>query len=489
MERMPAKPVLLFGLLFGPCAAAAESPDIQSAWPFFYYSKGPERTEFEGLGPLLFYQNGPEGRSYGLRPLFGFRHEAEADRSFWQVLYPLSYFRREGQAAHDFFFPVYFHYRATGPDGRPVHATVVFPLAAWGRSAKGGPWASSPLLGGTLHGFLGADKFSYLANLYIRMRTGDYVTYHVLWPFFTWSHGPGRRAIRIWPLFGSAEKEGHWRNGYVLWPLFNYGTREASEAKNAADYFCFYPFFGRSRGRDGRSGSYLALWPFFYYGWNDHKHLREWSAPFPLFYGKSTDDSQEINVWPFWGRRTTKAGAETKLLASLIRHSSVRTSNARIETLSIYPLFGYARSEDAKRGARRSFWLLWPLVRSRSRQAGDERWGDANSLQLAWFQYPGDFDRNYNALLGLFEHERTRDGRRSTRLLWRLFRSESGPGWRHVQLGPLASWHRSPRLTRASFLLGLLQTGKRDGKRGWRVFYVPFGAPLIPPGGERAHGS
>jgi len=487
-----AKYALLLALLPGVAASAAECPRILSFWPLFHYKKEATRTELEVLGPLFFYQKGPEATTYGLRPLFSFRHEAESQKKVWHFLYPLSYFRSEPQATSQYVFLVYTHYRRIAPNGRPASATFVWPLVWWGESPKGGRWLYSPLVGGTLKGLFGADEIVYHSITHIRTRTGDYVTHHYLWPLFTSSRGPDRRVLRIWPFYGYGKREGRWWSGFVLWPFFTYGQREASEHKSAADYFCFFPFFGRARARDGRSGSYQVLWPLFYYAWNERKNFREWRMPFPIHMGKRSDDVQTLNLWPFWGRRRYKTGTDTYVLWPLIHTSRVRSKNTRRDTLRVFPFFTRVSSENKKRSTRRSYWAFWPLWRSRSRQAGDERWGDANSIQLAWFRDSEAFDRNYNALFGLFEHEARRDGRRSTHLLWRLLRWERGPGWRRFQLGPLASWSRSDGLTRASFMLGLVQTGTRDGKRGWRIFFVPFGArlsePSHPPAEEQTRG-
>jgi len=469
-------------------AVAAEPPAIESVWPLFYRARSAERTDFEGLGPLLYYQRGPEGTTYGARPLFCVGHDVAADRHTLQILYPLATFRREKDARRAFVFPFYFHERYTAPNGRRAGATAFFPFLWWGQSAKGRSWISSPFLGGTFHGLLGSDEFTYAAMLYVRLRMGDTVHQHILPPLFSWSRGPGHRGLRIFPFFGRTEREGQWRNGYIFWPFFTYGSREDTKQKKGADYVCSWPFFGRSSSRDGRSGSLLVLWPFYYRGWNEHKNQREWSAPFPFFFGKHSDELDEVNVWPFFSRTKTQATSQTSLLAGIVRSARVRTKNTSIDTLSVYPLFGSARTEDRRRASKHSFWMVWPLARARSRQEGTQTWGDANAFQFAWMKFPEDFDRNYNALMGLFEHARARDGRRATFLFWRLFRSEGGPGWSHVQLGPFASWQRAPGLTRASFLLGLFQTGKQEGRRGWRIFHVPFGAPLTPPGKRPSEG-
>ena len=487
MRPTPARLCLIVGVLAGASASGAEPARVESAWPFFYRMESPGRTEWEVLGPLGFYRKGPEAATYGLRPLFSAHDEARPRKSVWHVLYPLAYFREDPRAKRHFVFPLYYHQERVATDGRRVSVTVLFPLFWWGRSG-GRPWFFVLFVGGTSRGLMGRDKVDYAGFTYIRERTGDYVIHHFLWPFFSIGRGGGRRSLRIWPFYGRAEQEGKWWNGYVLWPFFTYGQREAGHNKSAASFFSFWPLYGQSRARDGSGGSTQVLWPFFYYAWGKHKSYREWKLPFPFVVGKRTDDVQTFNLWPLYGHRRAKAGADTYFLWPLFHASKVRTKRSRYDDLKVFPLFTRVSRSDARKASHRSYWLLWPLWRSRSQEEKDERQAEANSLQLAWFANSEGFDRDYNALLGLFEHQAAPDGRRSTRLLWRLFRSERGPGWRHLQFGPLASWTRRRGLTKMSYLLGLVQTGTNHGRRGWRVFFVPFGASLCTPRNPGAEG-
>ena len=248
------------------------------------------------------------------------------------------------------------------------------------------------------------------------------------------------------------------------------------------------------------SGSDEVLWPFFRYVWNRKTGYRAWRMPWPLIVGSNRTDVRAFNAWPLYGRRSWAKGksSESYYLWPLVHHTRVRATRSKLDDLKIFPLLtvtsrsstaptigerpggpAAARAESGTPTKRsRSFFLLWPLLRVRSRRAG-EQWGrEANSLQFAWFRNSESFDRTYNPLLGLFEHGASSDGRRATRLLWRMVRFERGKDLRHVQVGPLVSVTRSADLTRWSFLLGLVQTGRRHGRRGWRIFFIPFGASL-----------
>ena len=476
MGRRATKALLLAALVVPACARIGGEADVQSAWPLFYRSTSREKATLEVLGPLFYHQRGPKTTAWGIRPFFTYGRDANG-RRLWGILYPLAHFSEADRAARRFVFPLYFHYHRRKPDGQPVSASVLFPLFWWGNDA-GKRWFYVPFLFGTARGLFGADEIRYIGLLMTRIETGENVTYGFLWPLVTWTTGPDRWGIRIWPFYGYTRREGRWWNGYVLWPFFTYGERQASEMKDAATYFCFWPFFGYSRTRDGNAASYQVLWPFFYFAWNKKAGMSEWRAPFPFLSHKTTKGVKKLMVWPFFSRRTFKGGADGWFLANLIRYSHLEGRNKKVSTFKVFPLFARTRSSEEKRDS--SFLIVWPLFRVRRYREGEARWGDANSLQLAWFQNPEVFDRNWNALLGIFEHEHGRDGTRATRLLWRFFRFERGPGWRHVQLGPLASWLKSDGLTRSSFMLGLVQTGVREGRRGWRIFGLPLGASLSP---------
>jgi hypothetical protein len=471
---------LLLGLLASCPAAAAEPPKSLNLWPFYFHQKAGDRTDLEVLGPLYYREKTPDRLSYGVRPFYLYRHENQPPKTFSSVLYPLGTFRREPEYHRSFFFPFYFHDWRIAPNGKPASATVYFPFYWTGESPTLGRWRYILLWGGTFRGLFGADEIDYYSVFYIRQRTGDIVTRHYGWPIYSEQRGPGRWGVRVFPFYGYHEQEGRWSNGYVLWPLFTYGRREASLGKEAARYFWLFPFYGRARSFDGNSGSVEVLWPLFNYAWNDRTHYRAWKLPFPFYSGSRTDDVQTTNIWPFWGRRQWKGGSETYILGPLVYWAKVRAANMRRDELKVFPFFTHLSRTEPKRDLRYSYWLVWPFWRSRTAQEGDRWESMANSAQLSFFGESEEFDRNYNALLGLYEHKAASDGWRATSALLGLYRSESAPGWRAASVGPFASWSSGGGLTRASFLLGLVQTGTREGRRGWRIFSIPLGASLTP---------
>ena len=493
---LPFSPFTLTFTLLVACGSA-RADDAQARtfglWPFLTVQRSAERTEVEALGPLIHYRRAPEGTSWGLRPLFAVHADAAQGWRTWQVLYPFSYFRTGPAAGRQFVFPLYYRSWRTAANGQPDRAGVVFPLLWWGHHPTGGPWFVVPLVGGVCRGLLGQDEILHASWLYNRASWRGYVQHHVLWPFISWaSNGQGRRSLRLWPLYGRSEDRGKWWNGFVLWPFVTYGRREAGQQKPAADYWMLWPLFGRARSRDGAGGSIQVLWPFFRYQWHTPSGFRGWHLPWPIVVGSKRSGVQTTNVWPLWGARRWKGGVNRFYLWPFVHTSRVRTQKSETDDVKVFPFFTSTTVRRRDPASTRAFRLLWPLWRWRSRQQGDQWHAQGNSLQLAWFDNPEGLDRGFNALLGLYEHEASSDGRRATRLLWRMLRFERGPEFRRTQLGPVASWSRSGRLTKMSVLLGLLQTGQRDGRRGWRILFVPFGASLAeappPPAEESPRG-
>jgi hypothetical protein len=425
-------------------------------------------------------------------------------RTTWEILYPLSYFRTEPNAGRSFFAPIYYRSWRIAANGQPETANVIFPLAMWGHSATEGSWFLVPLLGGVSKGLLGQDSITSVSLLYHRAswsgtvthrekaaegggKPAPYVQHFIVWPLLTISSdGQGHRAFRLWPFYGHTEQKGVWWNGYVMWPFWTNGSREAQPGKMAGTYWQVWPFWGESHSRDHKSGSISGILSWV---WNDETHYRSWRTPWPIVVGSSSPKEKTYNIWPFYGHRKWATGADHYYVWPFVHTSHVRARNTSVDDLKVFPFYTATTTARKDPPERRTYHLLWPFWRSRSHQKGDVWAEDANSLQLAWFADSESFDRSINGLLGFYEHEASSDGRSSTRYLMRMVRFERTAGSQFAAIGPFVSWSRAPGLTKTSFLLGLVETGVREGRRGWRLFFVPFGASLSEPSRASSEGS
>ena len=170
-------------------------------------------------------------KDWTLFPFFGWGRDADPERDRWEIdaPAPLVHFGRDGEETSARVLPLFWHER--GPEDR---TTVVFPFwwsihdrddgfdmvfpfhASWrGRDSDGEAW---------------------LLNAWVRHRSGDETTRHVLAPLLGWSESPDRWSAHLWP---------------VVW--LDRGPEESTTH--------VWPLFGHER--DGGSTTVSTIWPFF----------------------------------------------------------------------------------------------------------------------------------------------------------------------------------------------------------------------------------
>lgn len=83
----------------------------------------------------------------------------------------------------------------------------------------------------------GVDENSFfLFPLYYQSTVDDARTHRFLWPFVTYADSPGRRAMKVWPLFGVDTMRNEYQTYFFAWPFFqitdrHLGTEQASSYK------------------------------------------------------------------------------------------------------------------------------------------------------------------------------------------------------------------------------------------------------------------
>lgn len=178
-----------------------------------------------------------------------------------------------------------------------------------GRSDLGDDyWGFFPLYGYTYRRY-GVDRnFFLLFPLYYESFDEDTLTIRLLWPLVTYSRGPSRFSVKIWPLAGKDAIRQDYFNTFALWPLFQKVDK--------------YP------GTDQRS-SYLAL-------------------PFPLFVREETAYASNTNIlWPLISIYHHYATGHTRYK---LRPLFTYGTGGGIEEISILSLYSY--KEDKRKGTK-----------------------------------------------------------------------------------------------------------------------------------------
>ena len=140
-------------------------------------------------------------------------------------------------------------------------------------------WGFFPFYGYTYRRY-GVDKNRFLLfPLYYESTDDDAHTVRLLWPIITYAQSPGRKAFKVWPLFGKDAVRNDYYNCFFLWPFFQKvdkypGTEQASS-------YLALPFPLYMRQDDRVSTSTDLLWPLFnYYHHYPTGHTRYTFRPF-----------------------------------------------------------------------------------------------------------------------------------------------------------------------------------------------------------------
>ena len=171
----------------------------------------------------------------------------------------------------------------------------------------------------------------------------DYREWGIPWPIITWARGDDKRAIRIWPLFGSQNSPNQ-QKGFVAWPLLRFqNKRNTASVKNSQqilfhlykhveetqrsnnevlrERWSLWPFFIKERKNETTSIQWLApleaiLW--------DKETLQRHYSPFWAIWRSQKDEVSGRHVrsflWNVWRSDRSPKGNESSLLFGLFKH-------------------------------------------------------------------------------------------------------------------------------------------------------------------------
>lgn len=223
---------------------------------------------------------------------------------------------------------------------------------------------------------------SYLWPFFSRVveRDHGYVEWNLPFPFIMTASGEGRRAFRVWPLYGQDERKGS-HSFFVLWPLYRFQEREAKgvAVTRRQVLLILYTDFLEERREEAASRGRRSLWPIFTYRWDDEGNasFQILSILEPLM---PENRAIERNYSPLWGlyryARNARGDSLHSLLWNLFRREAGE-GHRRLELLG--PLILAERNAERGRfsilrgligfgrdGEERYFKLLYiKLIRSR----------------------------------------------------------------------------------------------------------------------------
>jgi hypothetical protein len=412
--------VLLFVLSTPSAGVCAEEKGFSlNLWPLFQYRSDSEgvRSKLRILGPLIYRRKGIEEGECALRPLFYWTKNGRENFLRIEYLYPLGKFKREGEYTKNYIVPISTS-RDEKRDGERENNFSLFVFFRGQTESGERYWGIFPLYGHLVDRF-GRDRIRfYLWPLYSDWSDEGSYTWNFLWPILSKTRGGGKKAFRVWPLWGFEEEEGVSRSDFVLWPFFIKAIRDLDTDDPEREFFLL-PLYRGVRSKTARQRT--VLWPFFSYGVDERHGYKRWDAPwpfisfsrgeslsrvlvFPLYYHKEAPGDRTFWIlWPLYQYWDDVVGGQREVVKRFLLLNRIKTVfNDKGEVISkevsIWPFFRYSKEGDE---TRLSFFNLIPL-----RDEG--------------------LERNWAPLYTVFRYERSPSGKKWD-ILWGLY--ERGEQW------------------------------------------------------------
>jgi len=486
MNRRLTSALLALALILGASGRACAG-EI-NYWPFWVGQTDDTGRvqEWQAVGPLAFARSEATGPAYrGFRPFVLRISDASTALEESMVLYPF-YLQRESAGVRSWtIFNLINHAApADAASERRARSFDVWPVYF----SRDTGYADSSYralfpLHGTVRRRLGYDRLDWtLFPLYARSEKGGMISTSTPWPFIRHREGHGHTGFAFWPLFGQAERPGHYRNRYLLWPLIYRQESQLSEPTPTRREG-FLPFYARERTADLVSESYL--WPLFGYTQREApQRYREVRYLWPLLV-QGRGEVRHINRWaPLYTYSNVKGVEKTWYGWPLIRHQEWNDGKLhRTRSQLLYFVFWseHQRSLAHPAAPAASRTHLWPLLTVWDNGAGRVQAQFPSPLDVF---FPGNdrIRQLYNPLFALYRLDQRRPDEVKETFLWNAISRYRSPERQALHVGPLFSHEADAHGTRLALAAGLIGL-RRTPERGWRLFLFDFSRP----GGQSAH--
>jgi hypothetical protein len=514
LERMEGrfKRVALALVASLACAACTAPGSARNLAPLFSeHSMAGGGSEIEALAGSVIVQR-PSIRSavkrWYVKPIVSWRRFPNGDELSW-LIPPLGSHRRSGRGDVYQFLPLFHFSFEWQPDGTNTWTWISLPLVIWAKTADGRIVRAWFPLGGVVEHFLSFDRAEFvLFPLFSRVQRSGRTTYHFLWPIFSYSHGAGGPAWRVWPLIGHKRWKGRYDRWFFLWPIFQYQrNKTALESAEEGRAVTLFPLYQTTRQGSMRSTS--VLFPFFGFARDSESGFWAWDGPWPLvrFMSPGSSDSPtRWRVWPFYSYYQGDGLTSRYFLWPFVNFRDEIYPDGRKKAAYILPFWqSWDRLHDEEGLSR--YRKLWPLWRHEESQASGQDWRfDAYPALNPLWRTPV-FDEHWAWIWELYTRERHGDDLRQRSWLG-LWRRETDQDEDRVSLSGLWARRRYSQagrpVTETSFLFGLLRFRWTEGDGidwlrpalpgpGWPLQRVPNSlfprGVLSPQGSESDHES
>jgi hypothetical protein len=423
-------------LLFSPLRVWAGEGRIFTLWPLVDYRQD-EQLDYvsvNALGPFLNYERKGEEREFGLRPLYFHAADPVEGIGYSEYLYPLA--TRKTEPSLSFFQGLHllnydFGPREKGGDNK----FSLFPFLFYGRTEDRGNYFAFFPLGGKIYDLFGRDEIRFaLFPAYSQTRKKGTTVTNLLWPVFARVSGEDESGLKVWPLFGTAEKQGVYRKRFYLWPIFfRYDLR--LDSADPMHRRVIFPLFVGEESPQLSSRTYL--WPFFSHLEDRRKDYEEWNFPWPLFRIAHGAFKESVRFLPLYANERTGSLHKRWYLWPVYKIEETRTELLeRRRDRVLYFLYSDIREraleEDTLRKREVSLWPLFTYERIR----GVSHFHTLSLLE-PFFPENRGIERNWSPLWRLYQRKWDTHGNEVSSFLWNLYWKERRADGLAMEVFPL----------------------------------------------------
>lgn len=421
--------------------------------PLVALQQAPDSHSGYALWPFIHWRREGAEREWGIRPLWHWHRDPNADRLEFDILWPLIRYGRDGDHLEWRLFPLSGGWRVNRRAGDPERYFRLFPLV----------WIQRD----PLHA-------SAVIPPYVRIREreeGGLLRFDALLPFWrSVDEETGETSTSLFPvIWGSRNGELTYLLIFPFYWNWIYG---------ASQFHALLPFWGEFRDvrADGtlRQRTRMVLPPLyvdnFYSGGRERRHHLLW----PLFAWGRGENTRLVRAFPLFSYQVySQSGRDYEshdlfILPVLIasHYQGGELYERRVTSLLSWHWWGPDLGDRLV-----TSWGLYPLVNCRSTE------GIGTSLSVfdpLFFLRDSELHERYAPLYRLFHHEHSAERQMSrTELLWRLFYHERRGERMRLSIFPLLTRERSPERSKTSILWRLFEWNREPEGRSVRVFFSP----------------
>ncbi|AKJ64007.1 hypothetical protein L21SP4_00739 [Kiritimatiella glycovorans] len=446
-----------WGPFWYECRTASGAVHRTAAGPFYEHRAEPGAGSMTAWRPFrIRIKNAKEGtrRTEYVWPLYVRRIQGEEETGRGLVFLFSRDFDRRDEDGRRRRWLIPFYFDGIDEDGEPYLG--VFPL------------------GGSVHDFLGQERFSWLLfPLYLEREGPDGTARTVLWPVFSRTRGDGLRRDRLFPLCGRAVKEGAYEKSFLLWPVWTHARYEREHRSGEA--WMLFPFAGGGHVNDERTRYVLP--PFFRYTERDGETILH--APWPFVQRQQGGRTRRAYLWPLYGWKETPGIRSEFFFWPVVRSKDILHAGERVRHVHVLPFLYWRAEGDASVTGDSGPWRkrrlrIWPFFRHTSYN------GKSCFRAPALSPFPDlePIERHYAPFWTLYEAERgPRPGEVRRTALWGLFRRRGdGEGSWRTSVFPLFEFgvdrEEEERAYRWSVLKGLIGYDSDRVERPRRILYI-----------------